>query len=625
MNVLCFLNNWRGKFKNGSYLERYLSFHVTQMTETILILLLHPYKYNCHIFTSWWTGIDMVASDPSNPIMPQSSSHSVHSWDFLWSFVMQCSASRSWLFQSEPPSKNQLVHSLTQNLFLMKYHFEKHGGQSSTGSSENFYIHSMYSSYEDTVLGFNLGLGKDDPMAVVIGQCPGSITPARAINENVIRRSVWKRFHEHDIDCIINMEFSWDPSGCLAVRITLTHTDIHSKLNSINYPFFGFSEIRLFSPINASSLLRTSEEIDTVVNLRSSSGNVAPYTLSTFFNHPPSEDIFMISATVKHSTKDFKGLNRKYVTQNTSSYWNRLVNDLPEIDEAGQLDISTVKKTSEETGSPPLLQQRQKLMYTISTSSDLSIEGQYENICDVYGIGGFSPYGDNVLKGMNGIFEVSDEQISMDFFFRESWGNKMKSDQSPSKICNVNGTNNEIHDLPSVDLCSRNGKGFTYLETNYSEMNRATTENQRHEKINITNWTPKHKSNRLVLPHGTKSVWECNECGKIIKGKRSNLVRHIANIHRKSFPFICEEPTCNRRFQSNNNLQRHVLSVHDGRKYLCVKCTRKFKTVESLQGHYESAHKNQICTLRCKHCGGCYSRQSVLRRHEHDHHGLTQK
>lgn len=116
---------------------------------------------------------------------------------------------------------------------------------------------------------------------------------------------------------------------------------------------------------------------------------------------------------------------------------------------------------------------------------------------------------------------------------------------------------------------------------------------------------------------GGGRVWKCDQCGKLIRGKRSNLNRHIANKHEKKRPFACDEDKCTKKFQTRLNLERHKNLVHVGRPERCQFCSRTFKTKEKLIKHVESVHHGNVGdkSFQCPHCSGCYGKQSTLSRH----------
>lgn len=111
------------------------------------------------------------------------------------------------------------------------------------------------------------------------------------------------------------------------------------------------------------------------------------------------------------------------------------------------------------------------------------------------------------------------------------------------------------------------------------------------------------------------NLWRCKECGVLIRGKRGNLNRHIANKHDLLRAFECKVPKCGKRFQTRLNLVRHRTTVHDGRPHRCPHCPRAFKAETELETHISSAHSDGSKTMACPVCGRCFGRRSTLNRH----------
>lgn len=109
--------------------------------------------------------------------------------------------------------------------------------------------------------------------------------------------------------------------------------------------------------------------------------------------------------------------------------------------------------------------------------------------------------------------------------------------------------------------------------------------------------------------------WQCDQCDAVIRGKRSNLTRHVQNKHSNLRAFACNLADCGRRFQTRLNLERHQRLVHEGRPYVCAACPRTFKTSDALEKHAASVHATGSATFACEFCGGCYGKRSTLSRH----------
>lgn len=118
-------------------------------------------------------------------------------------------------------------------------------------------------------------------------------------------------------------------------------------------------------------------------------------------------------------------------------------------------------------------------------------------------------------------------------------------------------------------------------------------------------------------PTGVKTAggWKCDLCGKVLRGKKGNLNRHIANTHMDERKFACAFAECDRRFHTRLNRERHEKSVHSGCTYSCDQCTRSFKTEERLVDHVSVSHSSSGGTYICELCGHCFGQRSTLKRH----------
>lgn len=118
--------------------------------------------------------------------------------------------------------------------------------------------------------------------------------------------------------------------------------------------------------------------------------------------------------------------------------------------------------------------------------------------------------------------------------------------------------------------------------------------------------------------------WQCKQCSAVIRGKRSNLTRHVQNKHTKVRPFECSLRDCDKRFQTRLNLKRHQSLVHAGRPHTCSGCARSFKTQEKLERHVATVHQPGAEPLACPLCGNCYGKRSTLSRHiAHVHKAMS--
>ena len=139
-----------------------------------------------------------------------------------------------------------------------------------------------------------------------------------------------------------------------------------------------------------------------------------------------------------------------------------------------------------------------------------------------------------------------------------------------------------------------------------------TSNSNKNNAITNANSTTE-KTKRVGVAKKETRKWQCDQCNAVIRGKRSNLTRHIQNKHAKVRAFECD--SCGKRFQTRLNLVRHKTLVHEGRPHMCTHCERTFKTQEKLQKHLDTVHSPGVTPLACPLCGGCYGKRSTLSRH----------
>lgn len=83
----------------------------------------------------------------------------------------------------------------------------------------------------------------------------------------------------------------------------------------------------------------------------------------------------------------------------------------------------------------------------------------------------------------------------------------------------------------------------------------------------------------------------CGICGYSLRNKRS-IIRHIKDKHDLERPFKCTEKSCNSSFTRNENLIKHVLIKHKNFEFFkCDKCNKKFQTKNNLRRHLK-----KVCT-----------------------------
>ena len=120
-------------------------------------------------------------------------------------------------------------------------------------------------------------------------------------------------------------------------------------------------------------------------------------------------------------------------------------------------------------------------------------------------------------------------------------------------------------------------------------------------------WDSCRNSSHYFYSHSTHSqkLHQCHFCDKSNFRKQSDLKKHLMSDH----PFQCN--FCLKKYVKNAHLENHILSVHEGKKFICDLCVINFVSKSSLESHNESFHDFRNPKL-CKLCNKEFGK---LRRH----------
>ena len=77
----------------------------------------------------------------------------------------------------------------------------------------------------------------------------------------------------------------------------------------------------------------------------------------------------------------------------------------------------------------------------------------------------------------------------------------------------------------------------------------------------------------------------------------NNLQTHVISVH-EGKKFLC--PQCEFKATQKGYIQQHIKSVHEGQKFPCPQCEYKATLKVNLQTHIKSIHEGQ--KFQCPHC-----------------------
>ena len=108
--------------------------------------------------------------------------------------------------------------------------------------------------------------------------------------------------------------------------------------------------------------------------------------------------------------------------------------------------------------------------------------------------------------------------------------------------------------------------------------------------------------------------------------RNSSLNRHVASVHEgkkphdRKKPFKCD--ICNSAFIRKSNLKTHSASVHDGKKLFdCDICNTTFTQKKSLKEHADSVHGRKKL-FKCGICSATFTRKYSAKKHTNSVHAI---
>ena len=138
-------------------------------------------------------------------------------------------------------------------------------------------------------------------------------------------------------------------------------------------------------------------------------------------------------------------------------------------------------------------------------------------------------------------------------------------------------------------------------------------------KCNKTFTVAKSLQRHIESVHEGKRPFKCDHCELRFSEKR-NVKKHISAVHEKQKPFNCG--SCDSKFATKTTLKLHTDVVHEGKKpYGCIECEAKFATRNKLETHHSAVHGG-IKPYSCSHCDMKFALKYRVKEHiERIHEG----
>ena len=106
--------------------------------------------------------------------------------------------------------------------------------------------------------------------------------------------------------------------------------------------------------------------------------------------------------------------------------------------------------------------------------------------------------------------------------------------------------------------------------------------------------------------------FKCSLC-KSSFTRNNDLKRHISSVHEGKRPFNCEK--CDSTFKESSHLKSHERRVHEGTKtFSCTYCDKRFSGNNDLTRHLSTVHGVKT-PYNCNFCDISFKWNSNLRRH----------
>ena len=143
---------------------------------------------------------------------------------------------------------------------------------------------------------------------------------------------------------------------------------------------------------------------------------------------------------------------------------------------------------------------------------------------------------------------------------------------------------------------------------------------------NQINCNKTFKSKVLLTQHKRRHFsvksFGCNKCDKRFQSN-SQLNNHKNSVHSNVRPFVCPQSDCNKRFKRSNALYDHKIRFHTRiKRHKCFhnNCDKSFVTPGELKRHIRHKHSTEIpfkcdlryCNFSCKSRGNLFNHKKTF-------------
>ena len=135
-----------------------------------------------------------------------------------------------------------------------------------------------------------------------------------------------------------------------------------------------------------------------------------------------------------------------------------------------------------------------------------------------------------------------------------------------------------------------------------------------------------HLEHQQVCSPGSKrlkikleKLSKCQLESKNLKNQSNTRNFKVKNPNDKRAAYQCEH--CDKSYPSSRNLYRHMLIVHEGRRYTCKVCSLEFKEKYLMKAHFENVHEG--IRHRCEYCDQLFANTVYLNQHMRVEHGVV--